>query len=129
MNKKVKMPIRITLYSFIPSIMFLALALVFATNVKYTEMAIAVGGTIFGPAVWVYNRDLAKAREDHEINESKITRVLIAGLNFFLAGIAWMNGMEMVTGLLLVVSFGQIWFIDNATISQRMWHGLIAAIV
>ncbi len=101
---------KMTIYSFVPAVMFLVLAMTFAFNTKYTEMAIAVGGAMFGPAAWIYQRDLIKAKEDYQYEESKYSKILLFGLNMVLAGLAWMSGYEMITGFLLLVAFSQFWF-------------------
>ncbi|MFP4457478.1 MAG: hypothetical protein ACLFPS_07450 [Clostridia bacterium] len=126
-DKKIKMDKKLTIYCFAPAILFLLAAISFAYEGSYNRMAIATGGAILGPAIWMYQRDLMKVREDYTPNIPGITRIISTGIMLVTFGLAWFSNFQVISSVLLVAAFGQYWFVENPSATQRFYHGLISA--
>jgi len=128
-NKKVKMNKRLTIYSFVPAMLFLVAAIGFAMDGSYNRMAIATAGAIFGPAIWMYQRDLTKVRDDYSPNIPKITRLISTGIMLVTLGLTWYSGYQVISSVLLVAAFGQYWFVEDPSATERFYHGLTSAAI
>lgn len=128
-KNKIKMDRRLTIYCFVPALLFLVAAIGFAMETSYNKMALATAGAIFGPGMWVYQRDLMRVRENYSPEIAKITRALSAGIMLITFGLAWMSDFQVASSLLLVAAFGQYWFVENPTAGQRLYHGVASAAV
>jgi len=126
-NEKVKMSKRLTIYCFIPAVLFLVAAIGFALEGSYNKMAIASAGVILGPAIWIYQRDLTKMGQDYKPDVAKITRIISTGVMLVTFGLAWFSGYQVISSVLLVAAFGQYWFVENPTSTQRFYQGIISA--
>lgn len=126
-NNKIEMNKRLTIYSFAPAILFLLAAITFAIDGSYNRMAIATGGAVFGPAIWVYQRDLMKVKENYSPNIYNITRLITTGIMLVTFGLAWFSDFQVISSVLLVAALGQYWFVENPSATQRFYHGLISA--
>src|SRR6056297_1004873 len=122
-----KMNKRLTIYCFVPSILFLIIAIGFALEGSYNRMAIATAGVILGPAIWIYQRDLTKMSQDYTPDIPKITRIISTAIMFVTFGLTWLSGYQIIASVLLVAAFGQYWFVENPTATQRFYHGIISA--
>ncbi len=128
-DNKRKMNKRLTIYCFAPAFFFLIAAITFAVDGSYNRMAIATAGTIFGPAIWIYQRDLMKVKDNYSPNTPKITRLISAVIMLVTVGLAWFSGYQVISSVLLVAAFGQYWFVEDPSATERFYHGLTSAAI